>query len=372
MAINFTVVLVSSIAVVVLIGGFAALISLTADNCEDGMAQTDWQTLLDCNWKEEDLVWWDDETDVGKPYNNRQHENWQATEIAEFKKDFVHLNAGKFCPSQCDLICIQNGTINASKVKDDTQMYECTEMQNYTLQNYLGTFSEVMNSDRQLSIKSTKSVNFATPYDDKVRDSNYNNTMPYGNFINYDHNPPKSVYREIQSNGSECTGSYNSDNRGERLPTMAILAVDHKGPVWSACTTGLSWKGPDNERKSMMKMKDFIAVNQYGKAILENIDCLVEYSISLNLISSVSDYELGFYNLVLLHELSDTINLKEREVLFQYLNEVFGEESYNVDVYYLYLEMLEKANTELMPKFCEYNSNSSSVTPSFSTIASAA
>ena len=304
--------------------------------------------MLDCNWKDEDLVWWDDETDVGKPFNNPQHETWQATEIAEFKKDFENLNAGKFCPSQCDLLCIKNGTKNAYKMESNTQLYECTGNQ-----IYLGTFSEVMDEDRKLSIKSTKSVNFATPYDDKVRDSNYNNTMPYGNYINYDHNPPKSVYREIQSNGIECTGSYTTDNKGERLPTMAILAVDHKGPVWSACTTGLSWKeGNDNDRKSMIKMKDFIGENQYGKAILENIDCLVEASISLNLISSVSDYELGFYNLVLLHEVLDTINSNEREVLFQYLYEVFGEESYDVEVYESYLEKLGKVNTELVPKFC--------------------
>lgn len=330
-----------AIAVVVVIGGIAALISLTASDCGYGPAMNDWQELLDCQWKDDSLVWWYDDTDVGKAKTNSQHQKWIATGVAQFTTDFDELNAGKFCDSKCEKICTKNGVRTITgRMAAETEVYDCKDSK-----VKIGKFSEIMNDDRKLSTQTTKSVNFATHYNDKIKTSGI---PPYGDYINYDHNPPKSCYRE-QRGSTTCNGG----SGGEKLPTMAILAVDHKGPVWSNCTTGRSTSaGQDSARQSMRRMTDFISENQYGKAILENIDCLVQFSVILDLVSSVSDYELGFYNLVLLHELSDTISSKEKEVLFQYLDEVIGETSYDAKNYENFLNKLDKANTELIPKFC--------------------
>ena len=76
-------------------------------------------------------------------------------------------------------------------------------------------------------------INFATIYKNKNKQSRNDHGPVFGDIVNYDHLPPKSAYT------SECNRS-----KGKYLPTVAILAQDHKGPIWSYCTQGPHGSGP--------------------------------------------------------------------------------------------------------------------------------
>ena len=117
----------------------------------------------------------------------------------------------------------RDGLVSVSKVTADTKVTNCSQ----PVAAYEKKFSEVRNFDAKLG-ETTNAINFASIYDDKVTQSsseacnNNHCEWLYGDYINYDHLPAKSIYDE------NCSG-----NKGGKLPTVTIMAIDHKGPVWS-------------------------------------------------------------------------------------------------------------------------------------------
>merc|ERR1711976_875162 len=111
------------------------------------------------------------------------------------------------------------------------------------------------------------------------------------------------------------------------------MAIDHKGPVWSACTTSRSTNS-DNARTSTATEQEFIANNQDGRAILENLDCLLEAAYDLEMVESFTDYYRGFQNLVYLHYEKNDINSAERDTLLDWLDEAkYGDPEETLSYY---------------------------------------
>ena len=168
----------------------------------------------------------------------------------------------------------------------------------------------------------------------------------YGDYINYDHLPAKSTYKE-NLYGKTCNGG----SSGEKLPTVAIMAIDHKGPVWSDCTTSRSISS-DNSRKTVQKMTTYNENNQYGRSILENMDCIRWAALKYKMETSFTDYYWGFQNLIYLHHEQKTINLNERDVLLDWLDRAYAKPSSGDGIFDEFDRKLEEADDDLVPKFC--------------------
>ena len=59
----------------------------------------------------------------------------------------------------------------------------------------------------------------------------------------------------------------------------------------------------------------------HGRAIFENLDCLLQASVDMSMTESFTDYYEGFKNLVQLHFEAKTINELERDILLTFLSE---------------------------------------------------
>lgn len=303
---------------------------------------TSWTKNLDCFWPTSNQQYWYTGK-VGSATGTSQWKNWRSENVNRLESNIDHFHMLYYYDTKKQAVCLPGGdTLSMSKVKYNTQVTNCTQ----PAAAYQKDFNLVRHHDAVYGSDLTNTaVNFASIYNDKVTQSsseaNANgHTWLYGDFINYDHLPAKSTYAK------------NCDGRGGKsLPTVAIMAIDHKGPVWSFCTTSRSLSS-DNSRQTMEKMTEYIALGQYGRAIFENLDCLLQAAVDYNMIESFTDYHYGFVNLVYLHFEAHTINENERDTLIRYLNEVQaspvdanGHTSYWDDI-------LRKQDTNWTPLFC--------------------
>ena len=99
-------------------------------------------------------------------------------------------------------------------------------------------------------------------------------------------------------------------------------------------------------------MKTYIANNQYGRAILENLDCLLEASIYYEMPETFTDYELGFLNLVELHYQVNDINENEKETLISYVEQAAKDPYGQVYNTKYWDSILVEEDTYLVPDFC--------------------
>ena len=69
-------------------------------------------------------------------------------------------------------------------------------------------------------------------------------------------------------------------------------------------------------------MEHYIAGGKYGKAILENLDCLAKAANDVKLPEAFTDYYLGFKNLIFLHEKIGFITKDETRIILKYLDDL--------------------------------------------------
>merc|ERR1719220_1032622 len=99
-----------------------------------------------------------------------------------------------------------------------------------------------------------------------------------------------------------------------------------------------------------------ITHERFGKAILENLDCLAETANNLSLPKVFTDYYLGFKNLIFLHEKLEFITEKETQLLLEYLEDLQDFERSN----FKNVESdLEKLGKELPEDLCKATSDKS-------------
>jgi len=319
--------------------------TLSSDNDETCLTPDDWDIWvneLDCFWTDSDEKWWYN-SKISQARNTPEWTNWNAQQMQRFEDSYTQFDMAYYYDNGHEKVCLVGGsTLSMSKVRADTMVTNCTQPVAALQQ----PFATVRHHDMKQAVPATL-VNYATVYDDKTRQStsdasaNGHPDWTYGQYVNSDHLPAKSVYM------SSCNGG----SSGNRLPTVAIMAIDHKGPVWSNCTTSRSTSS-DNHRKTMALMKKYIENNEYGRAIFENLDCLLEASIYYALPESFTDYYWGFKNLVLLHYAANDINQQERDTLIAYLEAAYKdpyEEVYNTQYWD---SLLVEQDTYLVPKFC--------------------
>ena len=311
------------------------------NNLCDPTSWDQWTSELNCFWDDPDVQWWNKNSVSG---SGAQWNDWNDLEQTRFENNYDAFYMSYYYDQTHQKVCLPGGDIlSVSKVTANTMVTNCSQ----PTSAYQKPFAQVRHSDMLTSIPTT-STNFATVYDDKVKQGSQTAAdrghpdWSYGEYINYDHLPAKSIYSD----------SCNGGSSGQRLPTVAIMAIDHKGPVWSACTTSRSTSS-DNARKSMAKMKEFINNNQYGRAILENLDCLLEAAYNLEMVESFTDYYRGFQNLIYLHYEKNDINVNERNTLLNWLDEAkYGDPKETLTYYKETDAMLESEDTMLTPDFC--------------------
>ena len=99
-------------------------------------------------------------------------------------------------------------------------------------------------------------------------------------------------------------------------------------------------------------MQTYIKNNQYGRAIFENLDCLLDASVQFDMTESFTDYYDGFKNLVQLHYEARTINERERDILISYLDEVMKNPVSANGKTSKWDNDLKYVDTNLTPLFC--------------------
>ena len=301
----------------------------------------EWTDELDCFWQNDDEKWWYTGK-IGNARNTPQWGQWNEELTSKMNINYNEFEQAYYYDNKHQKVCTPDGNVvSVSKIGGDDLVASCDNPSNVT-----GTFSDARHHDAKLSTAIT-AINFASLYNDKARQSSSDAAAQghpewlYGDYINYDHLPAKSVYM------SSCNGG----SGGEKLPTVAIQAIDHKGPVWSYCTTSRSTSS-DNDRKTMAKMKAFIEQNKYGCAIFENLDCLLAGAVNKGMVNTFTDYVAGFKNLMYLHYEAQTINENELNILLSYLTLAKASPEDAVGNEDVFLQMLESVDTELTPKFC--------------------
>jgi len=301
----------------------------------------EWTDELDCFWQNDDEQWWY-AASMGNARKTSQWELWNEELTGKMNINYNEFQSSYYYDQTHQKVCTPDGNVvSVSKINGDDLVADCNNPANVS-----GTFTDARHHDAKLSTAIT-AINFASIYNDKARQSSSDAAAAghaewlYGDYINYDHLPAKSIYM------SSCNG--NSD--GGKLPTVAIAAIDHKGPVWSYCTTSRS-SSSDNDRKTMAKMKAFIEQGMYGCAIFENLDCLLAGAVDRDMISTFTDYVSGFKNLMYLHYEANTINEDELSVLLSYLTLAKASPEEAVGNEETFLGILESVDTQLTPKFC--------------------
>lgn len=314
----------------------------TADELCQPSLWDEWVDTLDCMWQNPDEQWWYS-ANVGHARGSADWENWNGDQTQKYSDGYTLFQQSYYYDQKHQKVCDTNGNLlSIGKISGDQIVADCNNPSNIT-----GTFSDVRHQDARQATMVT-AINFASIYDDKTRQGTDDAAAQghpewsYGEYINYDHLPAKSTYP------SWCNGG----SSGGHLPTVAIQAVDHKGPVWTYCTTSRS-SSSDNDRKSIAKMIEYSANGEYGRSIFENLDCLLAGALDRDMTTTFTDYIVGFKNLMYLHYEAHTINQAERDILLSYLTlaQSDPESAYgNVD----YFDgMLKDVNTDLTPKFCD-------------------
>jgi len=311
----------------------------SSDLC-DPNSWINWITELDCFWQNPNEQWWYTGK-VGHARNTDEWDAWNADEMVRFEDKIDDFYMHYFYDNKHAKVCTVDGDLSISKVTVDTLVTNCSQ----PVASYNKLYSDLRHYDAYTATYAT-AINFAAIYDDKTRQSQDAATAAghsdwmYGDYVNYDHLPAKSTY------SSNCNG-----HGGDKLPTVAILAIDHKGPVWSYCTTSRSTSS-DNDRKSVAKMTAYCKAGEYGRAIFENLDCLLAGSIKFGMVETFTDYITGFKNLVHLHTEARTICNDEETILEDYLDQVsldpYGSNG-NTDYWD---NLLKDADDDSTPLFC--------------------
>jgi len=312
---------------------------IQGDICQPSLWD-EWVDELDCYWQEEDKQWWYSGK-IGNARNTREWDEWNSGLTSQMEASFDEYEQAYYYDNKHQKVCTPDGQVGAYKVTADTIVSSCD---NPTNTSY--TFSEARHRDAKVS-NQMQAINFATIYNDKCRQSSSDAQAHghpewmYGDFINYDHLPAKSTYK------SDCKGG----SSGEKLPTVAIQAIDHKGPVWSYCTTSRSLSS-DNDRKTVRKMTDYIEANKYGNAIFENLACLLAGALDMNLLTTFTDYITGFKNLMYLHYEANTINQNELDLLLSYLTSAEKSPANARRDEAIFVQLLEDVDTYQEPAWC--------------------
>jgi len=301
----------------------------------------EWTDELDCFWQENSKKWWE-HSNQGNARGSSYWNDWNyglTGAMADRYDDYDH---AKYYDHKHQKACTPNGLVSISKVKSDETLAYCSDYS----KTFTRTFSDARHHDAKISDEIV-AINYATTYDDKARQSDSDACADghcewsYGDYINYDHLPAKSTYMDSCKGGSS----------GQNLPTVAIQAIDHKGPVWSYCTTSRSTSS-DNDRKSIRKMIDYIEANQYGCAIFENLACLLAGALNMDLLTTFTDYIPGFKNLMYLHFERESINQNELELLLSFLTKAEENPSKASNDEDSFLNLIASVNTYQDPAWC--------------------